>query len=212
MSYKYKPIPAKHIVFKLLRYAIEDRTYVSVLDVLADGIKAVGGKIEQAGVPDEFFDHFEEEIQIIEGLLGVAYVVCQVQITAITKAARDCRDQAERDDLPLPPFGKTHFDVRNFGATFLGQHSKIEVLWQLANYFKHRDQWWSETWTKPDDREKSTISVITAIGLKQGSTGNLRTGAEALGNVDYSKMEIFEDIISDWANQVGEAARHALGL
>jgi hypothetical protein len=216
MSYKYKPRSEAQIRFHLLKGAIGDRAYVTVLDVLANAIEAAIAEIEQAKkneLPDEILDGVvEDETQIIESLLGVAFVVCQIQITAVTKAALDCRAAAEREGLPLPPFGKKEFDVWNFGSTVAGYHSKIEVLWQLANYFKHRDAWSSETWTNPDGLAKYTIPVITAIGLEQGSNGNLRTGAEALGNGDYATMKIFEDIISDWANQVREAIGRTLGL
>jgi hypothetical protein len=49
------------------------------------------------------------------------------------------------------------------------QWSKIELLWGLANYFKHRDEWSFNSRTNPQGRkkEKHTIPVIVAKGVKQ---------------------------------------------
>jgi len=37
--------------------------------------------------------------------------------------------------------------------------SKVEVLWQLSNYFKHRDEWDSVAW---DGGNRFTLDAITA--------------------------------------------------
>jgi hypothetical protein len=98
------------------------------------------------------------------------------------------------------------------GPRFDARWSKIELLWALANYFKHRDEWSSHSWTDPKGPEQHTVPVILAAGLKPGSTGNLRRGAEALGNSDYADMSVLQTVIREWADQVREAIRQTAGL
>jgi hypothetical protein len=98
------------------------------------------------------------------------------------------------------------------GPRFDAQWSKIELLWALANYFKHRDEWSSLSWTNPQGLERHTVPVILAAGLKPGSTGNLRAGVAALGNQDYENVSVFQTVIREWADQVREAIRLTAGL
>lgn len=165
---------------RLLDYAIAADSYESVLSTLGSGIRAAERRIK-SGV-EEVAD---DEVEIIENLLGVAYVTCQPQIAAIAHAV-----------LRLPGHGLSARLLRASGPRFDSNYSKIEVLWELANYFKHRDKWSRETWTKPPNkRTEHTVKVITVAGLECGSTGNLRTGAEALGNAAYSNVMVFQEII-----------------
>src|SRR5262249_33873636 len=57
-----------------------------------------------------------------------------------------------------------------------------------------------------------TVPVILAAGLKRGSNGNLRSGAEALGNPDYADTSVLQTVIREWADQVREAIRQTAGL
>jgi hypothetical protein len=182
---KYKPRSAAQIRFRLLRYAIEDDTCEGVLGVLAEGVTTAAARIERAEEqgPDEFAEAVaDDEIRIIEGLLGAAFIVCQTQITAVTEAALRCRAHAIRGGLSFPAFGDKNHEVRRLGPRFDARWSKIEVLWALANYFKHHDEWPPRTWTNPRGLARFTVPVISAAGLQESSSGNLRTGAEALGN------------------------------
>ncbi len=69
-------------------------------------------------------------------MLGVSYVVCQAQITAVVQAA-----------LNVPDHGLNARGVRALGPRFNDDYSRVEVLWALANYFKHRD---SQDMDKPE--------------------------------------------------------------
>jgi hypothetical protein len=44
-----------------------------------------------------------------------------------------------------------------------------------------------------------------------GSTGNLRTGAEALGNTAYSDVGVFQEIIRAWAADLREHISNKFG-
>jgi hypothetical protein len=213
--FKYQPRTALQILLRLLDYAIRNDTHEEVLDVLGRAIRAACARIDRAAKsgPDEYADAvIDTEVEIIEGLLGAAYVVCQTQITAIVQAALSCRAQVLRDGLAFPAFGDRDHEVRCMGPRFNVQWSKIEVLWALANYFKHRDEWSSDTWTNPQRLERHTVPVILAAGLKPSSNGNLRDGAKALGNPDFADIVVFQTVIRGWADQVREAIRQTAGL
>jgi hypothetical protein len=213
--FKYKPRTAMQLCLRLLDYAIESDAHKEVLSVLGRGINAAGARIhraENSDVDDYVEAVTDSEIENIEGLLGAAYVVCQTQITTIVQAARRCRAHAVEDGRAFTAFGDSDHEVRRIGPRFDAQYSKVEVLWALANYFKHRDEWSSNSWTSPQGRERHTISAISAAGLGPGSNGNLRTGAEALGNPGYADMTVFQTIIREWADQVRTALQQAARL
>jgi hypothetical protein len=106
--FNYERRPAIALFLRLLDYAIQNNTHEEVLDVLGRGIKAAAARIDRAAKSGS--DVFAEividtETEIIEGLLGAAYVVCQTQITAIAQAARQCRAQTVKDGLAFTAFG-----------------------------------------------------------------------------------------------------------
>jgi hypothetical protein len=195
-AFVYKRRSPLSIPLRLLDYAIAADSYESVLSALGSGIRGAEQRINSGG--EEVAD---DEVEIIENLLGVAYVTCQPQITAIVQAV-----------LRLPGHGLSARALRALGPRFDSNHSKIEVLWELANYFKHRDEWSRETWTKPPTKlTEHTVRAITAVGLECGSTGNLRTGAKALGNAAYSDVMVFQESIRAWAAEVREHIRNKFG-
>jgi hypothetical protein len=213
MKFQYSHRSKADLLLQLLDHAVEDDIYASVLSTLAAGINAAANRIddaEQNASPEMAQFVAEDEVEVIESLLGTAYVLCQTPITAVTQAALRARKQALDDGLTFPAFAHCH-EVRALGGQFDAQYSKIEVLWALANYFKHRDEWRRSTWTKPTGPAKRTVPVLSAAGLQPFSTGNLRTGAEVLGNTDYSRLTVFEDIITCWANEVRSVTRKAFG-
>jgi len=213
--FKYKRRPAIAIFLHLLDYVIQNDTHPEVLDVLGRGIKAAAARIDRAaksGSDDYAEAVIDTETEIVEGLLGAAYVVCQTQITAIAQAALDCRARIIEDSLTFTAFGDRDYEVRRMGPRFDAQWSKIELLWALANYFKHRDEWSPNSWTNPQGLEQHTVPVILAAGLKSSSTGNLRSGAAALGNPNYEDVSVFQSLIREWADEVREAIRQTAGL
>jgi hypothetical protein len=185
------------------------------VDVLGRGIKAASTRIDRAAEsgPDEYEDAVTDtEIEVIEGLLGTAYVVCQTRITAIAQAALCCRTRLVADGLAFAAFGDRDHEVRRIGPRFDSQSSKVELLWALANYFKHRDEWSSASWTNPQGPERHTVPVILSAGLESGSNGNLRSGAKALGSRDYAGISVLQMVVREWADQVREEIRKTAGL
>ena len=224
------PFQYKHRVWlQSLDYVVEDNTYASVLSALAAGISAAQTSIEHIK-PSESPELAEivwaEEGEVIESFLGTAYVLCQTRITAVTRRALWARKHALHKRLEFPAFGCKEHEVRKRGEPFNDDHSKIEVLWQLANDFKHRDEWPLSTsddpmdegrrltWVEPEKGAPRwyTLRALEAVGIDDPfSHCNLRAGAEALGLTDYATLTILGDIIACWANDVRSVTRKAFG-
>lgn len=188
--FQYKPLDIR---LRILDLAVKTDTYESVLSALGAGIRAAGERIESVG--GEVVDY---ETEVIENMLGVAYVTCQPQISAVVRAVKHFPDQ-----------GVSVRGLHKLGPRFDEKYSKVEVLWELANYFKHRDQWSRKTWANPpDDRTNRTATAIKAAGLSYGSGDNLRKGAEALGNAaPYADVAGFHRIVRCWSGHVREHIR-----
>lgn len=213
--FKYKPRQPMQVLLRLLDYEIKNDVHAEVLEVLGRGIKAASTRIDRAAksAPDEYEDAVTDtEVEVIEGLLGTAYVVCQTRITAIAQAALRCRTWLVADGLAFTAFGDRDHEVRGIGPRFDAQSSKVELLWALANYFKHRDEWSPASWTNPQGPERHTVPVILSAGLESSSNGNLRSGAEALGSQDYAGISVLQMVVREWADQVREEIRKTAGL
>ena len=196
-AFVYKRRTALDVRLQLLDIAIKADTYENVLSALGRGIREAVGRVETGPNDDAVIDY---ETEIIENMLGTAFVVCQAQANAVLQAALKIPGQTMKD-----------YEIRKLGPRFDGNYSKVEVLWALANYFKHRDEWGRSMWSNPGKREKSTVDAIKAAGLSVGSTGNLRMGAEALGNRSYTDAGVFYGVVRDWSEKVGEDARRLTG-
>ena len=190
-----------------LQYVIHHHPYKRVLDTLGDALAASIGRIDEAnetGPPDYGEYVMEHEVEIIEHLLGNAYVTCQSAVTAVVQAALRFRREMLKENGSFEAFEKQDFELRALGERFNDDYSKLEVLWQLGNYFKHQDEWSWSTWDKPKGLAHHTILALKAAGLSPGSTGNLRTGAETLGMAEYSQTLVLHEIVRAWAEEVWE--------
>jgi len=200
-KFRYRSPTALDIRLRLLKFAISNDTYSRVLVSLS---KAAASRIDEVerDAPEEIVD---DECDVIESLLGAASVMCQVPITEVTqRALRICELMSESSRL----FAAKR-EVRALGPQFDRQFSKVEVLWALGNYFKHREEW---KVLKVKGPAKETIPVLEALGVQESSSGSLRAGAAALGNAGFNELSVFEDVMRDWAEDVHEAIRKAIGV
>ena len=80
---------------RLLDYAIgaEADAYEDVLIALSAGIRKSAQRIDRAPKDDDAF--IADETQVIENVLGTAYVVCQNEITAVVQAVLRVDDTAK---------------------------------------------------------------------------------------------------------------------
>jgi hypothetical protein len=193
-----------------------------VLDPIAEGIRECERVVSRAGASgnDDYAQAVaDDEAEVVEGLLGAAFVVCQTQIERVTHTVELLHRHAA-GSAKLLTTGKGKGSVLAFGRAVVGAGSVTEAqaLNAVANYFKHRESWprdWPSFMSKvvadgkkADNRDKQTAATMTtlqALGLQGGSTGNLRTAAEALGNPKYADVHKFRDALHAWQTGLFQA-------
>lgn len=211
-AFRYRPRSKHSIILRLLDYEIDGDILRSILDPVGVGVQRAADRIG-AGSDDDIPP--DDELALIEGLLGVAYVACEVKILAIVTAALRFPAVGDRENAER--------ELRALGRKQSGtEYSQVEVLWQLANFYKHRDEWPVDAWdptarraglASMDKGERSewrrrerTITVLSSFA-PAASAPSLRLAADVLGNPNYANVQVFGDIIADWA----EAVRASVG-
>jgi len=187
-----------------------------VLSPIGDAIKDIRGylkDLEKKGYsPDHIDAIVDDETDGIEQLLGVTFVVCQTHITGIVSRIIKLHDYlvSQRHEVSRGP-GQLKKDLLQMGSVQIpgSGHSQVEVINAFANYFKHGDEW-PRQWKRGKDQQKRTAELIRTVGAEEGSTGNFRTGAEALDNKTHHDVELFADILEDWGKKLLERYRSEL--
>ena len=182
-------------------------TVQDALSGIAQGIQRCVERVENAAAvgSDEYAEIIaEQKGETIESLLGSAFVVCQTHITRVVADIRTLHRLASNgaEGRPAVELATTTAHKREvilFGSPRIDgtNITEVQAMDALANYFKHRDEWVRD-WANLTGQSGRTVAVIQPIGLEQGASGNLRTGAETLGNVDYVSMTSFVNKLSDW--------------
>jgi hypothetical protein len=140
----------------------------------------------------------ETEVDYIEELLGLSFVLLQVKILRVSEAAEG-------------------FPLGLANARALGDHYKdtgrslVELIWAVANYYKHRDEWDADVWedkkkgeqeSKALRRSRHTRRAVEKIGIERSSTGNMRT-AYNFFEIDWaSDCTPLADKVQKWATAV----------
>ena len=192
-----------------------------ILEAIQIGITKSAERIAliEAGGGDA--SDYDDELEMIENLLGVAFVACQVYITSIvsmvskarTKKSTDPRCRSLTTKKEILQYGNP--SVNTTGKTYVTQ---IQLMDAMANYYKHRDQWelafkeefvgkekYNVSYWKVEKKKnnRSTIKVLKAIGAVPNSSGNFRLAAEILGNEDYD-VRSFVEILEAWGQRIKE--------
>ncbi len=150
----------------------------------------------------------EFECERIEGLLGMSFVACQLAISAVVSEClllyKD--DKAGGcDGLSNRPKPKKLKDclMGRCNPTVAGKScTQVGGINAFANHFKHVDEWASD-WTTLKGLSGDTAKVVTALGAKSGSTGNLRTGFKALlGHDHFDQVSELGEIMRAWGKKV----------
>jgi hypothetical protein len=151
----------------------------------------------------------DEDVYLIEDLLGTAFVVCQTDITytvsRVTTLHRFCETSkgttltttnSKRDQLLA-------LDQQILSGANLTQIQAIDVF---ANYFKHKDEWsksWNDIATSTGNSvAKKTVQSILSVGAEEYSNGNFRELAGKLGNTTYDNMGAFITILQTWKRYI----------
>jgi hypothetical protein len=180
----------------------------------------------KASGDDEYLDAIvDDECDHIEELLGMAFVAAQTFITRfrtrLAWASNIVKDEFGAGlSFATPP--KAYEVLARGRALPVGSgQSVIEVVNAVANYWKHQEDWptreeakggrmitvWNVKSHSLRKQERRTIEVVSSIGMKPGSTGNLRTAAEVFGVTEYADLSPIRQELKVWADDLLEATR-----
>ena len=141
----------------------------------------------------------DDGCEAIEDLLGVAFVIVQTHITQVVSRTLAILRNAERMGKSFGEIRPSRDAITRTCSTLVAdtQVAEVQVIDALANYFKHHDEWRGD-WVNLTGKSRKTADIIVAVGASQGSTGNLRTGAKALGIEEFNRLERLVGIIGQW--------------
>jgi hypothetical protein len=188
-----------------VRFAAEDVTFSETLSMVSGQIRHVW-----AGCGDGNEDTVGMAEEIAATLIGSAFVVCQVKIRRVICALRFDQECAykfgRRNDRP-----EDDYIIRGQSKGPDGKvvHSKVDIIWHLANYFKHADEWprdWKIERKRPEKMEpiEYTISAITVAGLspKKSYVDNIDQGANFFETDGGTNLVALSSVINDWSESI----------
>ena len=181
--------------------------YEHVLDEIVNAIRKSANKMESIDeFPIELMDQIiDDETEVIEYLLGTAFVLCQAYITDVVSTVMSLHEFADSKDISLKTTTNKKKDILKFGYEG-NSFSPVAVIDGFANYFKHRDEW-VFNWQKLPDRTQKIVEIIQSAGAKSGCTGNLRQGSITLGSPHFAETGIFLDKLEHWHLDLTDAYR-----
>lgn len=177
------------------------QVYERVLNEIGKAIEKSSSLVDEVEniqelMPEQRHATIDDEVEIVEYLLGTAFVLCQAYITEVVSRVKGLHKVAESWGTTLSTTSNKKEDILRFGYA-KNSSSPVELIDAFANYFKHRDEWhWD--WEKLNVQQKKTAKVIQEAGARSGSSGNIRQGSCALGNPEFTNTTLFLDRLEQW--------------
>ena len=202
----------------LLRYEVRDERFQQIFADFAGLIRRSERACEKAaeqGNPEYAEAVADTESDYLEELIGASFLVLQAKIRRVDEAAkRLVTFMKERRGLIVT--GLDHQSIFALGGKYRKSgHSRIELIWAIGNYYKHRDEWDAEVWENrppgaqgrdPLGQSRRTRQIVEKAGIVRLSTGNMREAYEFLGIRQYSKCEKLAEKVQEWAKKVYQRA------
>ena len=192
-----------NIYLELIRSVIHEDDLVRILDPLGKAIEFCHQRVESLPKNNDPYTEIiiDNETEVVENLLGTAFISCQTFITNIvSKIIFIHKYHNQQNHLPkLKTTGGTRLEILSFGEKFNGnsKYTSVQIIDAFANYYKHRDEW-KHNWNKLNGKSANTARIIMSVGAKSGSTGNLRMASKVLGNPEFTSTFEFYKIIYSW--------------
>lgn len=185
-----------------------------ILSPIGQAIRWAGEEANRAGnaaecVDDVGSDYYsglvDEECDVIEALIGAAFVVCQPYITRVVSRVLSIQERAG-DRVRIIQPGKKHEmkdAILRFGDDFIGDgtYTSLQVIDAYANYFKHHEEWFNVSPSTDGHMWKNilrTKDVLTSVGANLNSSGILRDGASAFKMAGYWETSRLADALLSW--------------
>ncbi|MGA7807072.1 hypothetical protein [Bradyrhizobium sp.] len=151
----------------------------------------------------------DTEADYIEELVGASFLILQAKIRRVAEASeRLVAFMSEQYAMEIK--GLDRQSVFKLGGIYRKTgHSRIALIWAVANYYKHRDEWEAEVWQVPPTQgrdphrqSRGTRETVEKLGVTQFSTGNMRKAYEFFRIKPYSKCEKLAEKVQDWSEKI----------
>jgi hypothetical protein len=178
-----------------------------LLQPLSGSIGSISRLIQRVELAKEAGDDWPDsdwvvtEVSVIDDLLGVAFVICQLYVTAVVaglkflhgyharqselaetrkirrfvrKLTQRCRPARNRF---VPKLGRLNGErsklLERGNPVIKGSRYRVAtVIEALANYFKHQDEW-PKRWNDLKQNQRRTANVLQSVGLLGNDEGDL---------------------------------------
>ena len=192
--------PRRNPLLWLLKYEVEDERFLQIIGDFAGLIRRSEKACRDAanqGDRDYADVVAETESDYLEELVGASFLVLQAKIRRVTRTAeRLAKFMREHHGLAMNDLD--HQSIFALGGSYRKTgHSRIELIWAVSNYYKHRDEWDAEVWKNPPAgvpgrdplrQSRGTRRSVEKLGIVQHSTGNMRRAYEFLWHQAILKM------------------------
>lgn len=167
--------------------------------------------------PDD--DWFVEEGALIDDALGLAFVTCQLFITAVVSGCqclhrfhasygKSMAGGGGRQPIGLLCWDKRQLLQRNNPMVGASGISGVAAIDALANYFKHRDEWPND-WKYLKGSQELTATTLRKLGLLKDMdgtivrAGDLRDGFKLLARHDqHDRLRDLKAILDGWPDEL----------
>jgi hypothetical protein len=156
------------------------------------------------GIPSPKYYTVEDEhdIEVVGHLVGSAFVLGQATITQGVSLVKRMHEEAGKPSWI--PSGKN--EILKTAAPIHPETglSKITITNAVANYYKHRYEWWDD-WSGPPN-SKTTIDIVVQLGLGPKGYHNLEHALRELG-MNPDDMAPLAQLVVTWREQLAEYIR-----
>lgn len=205
-----------------LRLVIGECAYENVISSLSQSLISSEDYVKKSleSECDDFIEAvMDEYLPITESLIGVAYVVCQTQMSNVIAAASALRPHLDQESKKFGAFSEKPYSIIALGHTSCqpGCRTKVELVWALGNYFKHRDEWPYDWDTLPRDKlskqSRPTVEMLKEVGLGARNSHILRGGLEKLNDgASPNNLLVLVEIVDAWSAYVLDVCTTAAGF
>jgi hypothetical protein len=139
----------------------------------------------------------DDELSYTDELLGISFVLLQTKIRRVSELARDFK------------ISPTEINILGHGDNYkCTDESLIRLVWEVANYYKHSDDWSREVWEeKPDgaklNKSERTCKIVQKVGIDRSFTARNVTTAYEFFGIDWaSDCTPLANKVQEWAKAV----------
>jgi hypothetical protein len=162
------------------------------------------GRASPWGISSAYYSvEDEHDIEVVEHLVGAAFVLGQAAITQAISILKRMHEEAGKPSW-IPSDKAKIMEVAAPVHSDTGL-SKITIINAVADFYKHRYEWKDEEWSGPDIKNK-TIRIGSAIGLGPKGYHNLEHALREL-KIYLPNMAPLAQLVVTWRENLADYIR-----